>query len=144
MQEQRTRRPAPYQRAMSRGQAVLYVIVGVVMFVIAQFPPETEGEPPAVWDWVRHGVCFLGGALLAVGLVRGFNRWRRISGGNAISAIILGIVCVLFAQFAMENQLFDEGESLAGVPVWIVQHTVIFLGGIAAYVGMNRFYEANS
>jgi hypothetical protein len=113
------------------------------MFVTAQFPSETAGEPPQGWDWIRHGVCFLGGVLLAVGLVRGFDLWRRIGAGTALASLVLGIMLALFGQFAMENVLFDEGQTIGGVPVWIVQHAVIFLGGVACNVGMNRFFKAS-
>jgi len=54
--------------------------------------------------------------------------------------VFVGILLVLFAQLAIENY-FDEGASLAGIPVWIIQHTMIFVGGEACYLGMNRFRE---
>jgi len=66
-------RAARYTRSMSPGLAVLLVAIGLGLFVIAQSPSESAGEPPSAWDWIRHGVSFLGGALVSVGIMRGFN-----------------------------------------------------------------------
>jgi peptidoglycan/LPS O-acetylase OafA/YrhL len=133
-------RAARYARSMGPGLAVLLVVIGLGLFAIAQFPSESAGEPPSAWDWIRHGVCFLGGALVSVGIMRGFNLWREVSGGARTFLVIVGVLLVLFAQLAIENY-FDEGASIAGIPVWIIQHTMIFVGGAACYLGMNRSRE---
>jgi hypothetical protein len=112
----------------------------VALFLVAQYPSESEGEPATAWDWIRHGVCFLAGSLLAAGLVRGFGRGRRLGAGTALLSIVVGVLLTLFAQFPMENGLFDEGTFVAGVvPIWLIRHTLIFIGGLACYAGVNRF-----
>jgi peptidoglycan/LPS O-acetylase OafA/YrhL len=136
----RSRQAVRRSRTMSPGLAATLVIGGLVMFVIAQFPSETEGEPPAVWDWLRHAVCFLGGVLACRGIMRSFNV-LRFGGGGSVLSVVIGVMFVLYAQFIIEDY-FDEGAVVAGVPLWLIQHAMIFVGGIACYVGMDRFREA--
>jgi peptidoglycan/LPS O-acetylase OafA/YrhL len=141
MEDSETRQALPYMRTMGSRMAGLLVLLGLVMFVIAQFPSETEAEPLAVWDWARHGVCFLGGVLVCLGIMRRFDIGRQVGRGIAVFSVVIGIMLALFAHLVMEDY-FDEGLLVGElVPIWLIQHAMIFIGGLTCYVGLNRFYE---
>ncbi|MFP4058469.1 MAG: glycosyltransferase family 39 protein [Candidatus Brocadiia bacterium] len=136
---------SPYTLLQAR-QAVDSVATGYRNLVVAgRAEPERAAQPPALVDFARHGVVWLGAPTLALAAAGAVLAWRRARRGLLVVGSVVAATLALISTWAVRQHFYlmplaPATAVLAALPVaWVRRRLAVALAalGLAPMVAVS-------